>query len=318
MKNNINFIVFSIILGLSTTSLSATLLFEYQNDRIELDDVSGDIILTYDNDEQVPVIVRWISPTKFSAEIKSKIKIKDNMFEYNYSIKSDNSSKQKINTIFLDAKQVFESSVAQPNTWNYLSSGGDATIPQDERMAWNTKKIDDGIKPGKTGKYFSFISKSLPSIGHINLEGGSYIPSFPDSGPQFKTRSFIREEIHKKHMNGKSFLVIAPSIKINNTTTITEILQAMYSEVEGYKKYGTLDVLFVNKLKSLLLPAINASLAGDTRLTLDYLKDLKEYIEGEDDHDEIKKDKESDDQNIFKLIRKSLTFNIQYIKKMIR
>ncbi|MCW8901753.1 MAG: hypothetical protein OQK95_13900 [Gammaproteobacteria bacterium] len=323
MKNKIKHLIISTLFGLASTPLSATLLFEYQNDRVELDDVNGDIILTYDNSEQQPVVVRWTTPTKFDAQIKLKVEREKNLIEYKYSIKSDKFSKQRINTIFLDAKQVIESTVKQPKEWEYLSSGEDESIPQDERMTWKSAQENEGIKPSKKDKKFEFLSKALPSIRYINLEGGTFIASYPDSGPQIQTRTFIRDVVHKKYMNGKNYPVLAPVIKIQEKAVPADILQSMHDEVENYTIYGEMDTVFVDKVNQLLLLATNAEKSGDSKLAYEYLKDLKKYIEKEGDdndvheHDE-RKESERNRSTVKKLVKKSLKFNINYLKKMMK
>ena len=175
-------------------NIQAKVLFEYENDRVTLDEKTGDIILTYDNLKysSTPIVLRVVPPTKFTAFVESKIDKKNNNFIYKYSINSNIASKQNISAIYLEAKQVFENTMIQPKNWQYLASGEDASLPIDENLGWMPNSNDKGIKPGDHEKHFSFMSKALPSIGKMRLDGDTDVIGYPYNGPSQRKVSPLR------------------------------------------------------------------------------------------------------------------------------
>ncbi len=298
------------------------ILFTHENDKVEIDDNTGDFIITYTSSKNNAInTVRWIPPTKFDVEFESKFKQKKEYFEYKYSIKSDKASLQNITSIDIYVSQVIEGSLSQPDKWE-----SDVTLDVDsgnnsKLVSWETD-LKKGLEPGKKADGFILKSTALPSIGSVRIQGKIHILAYPDSGPNLETKMYMLRNLFPSYMNGKRVFGIVPKITVTETTTILDILEGLLKTVEYSLKYKLIDTVVAEKIKEYLNLSINAKKEGNNNLTISYLKDLKEYIEGDDDHDEIKntehKNSNEDDKDGFKLIRKVLTFNIKYVKKLLK
>ena len=320
-----NFIFFSLLLSfnLCFSGISyGEILFTHENDKVEIDDNTGDLIITYTSSENNAInTVRWTPPTKFDVELKSKFKQQKEYFEYTYSIKSGKASLQNITSIDIYVPQVVDGSLSQPDKWE-----SDVTLDADsdnnsKLVSWETD-LNKGLEPGKKADGFVLKSTALPSIGSVRIQGKLSILAYPDSGPNLETDTFLLRNIFPIYMNGKRVFGIVPRITVTETTAVLDILEGMLKTVEYSLKYKLIDTVVAEKIKEYLNLSINAKKDGNDELTISYLKDLKEYIEGDDDHDEIKntehKSLNKDDKDGFKLIRKVLTFNIKYVKKLLK
>lgn len=319
------FTIFSLLLSfnLCFSGISyGEILFTHENDKVEIDDNTGDFIITYTSTVNNAInTVRWTPPTKFDVELKSKFKQQKDYFEYEYSIKSGKASLQNIPAFSIYVPQVIDGSLSQPDKWE-----NDVTLDVDsdnnsKLVSWKTD-LNKGIEPGKKADGFILKSTALPSIGSVRILGKIHILAYPDSGPNLETKMYMLRNIFPNYMNGKRVFGIVPRITVTETTAVLDILEGMLETVEYSLKYKLIDTVVAEKIKEYLNLSINAKKEGNDKLTISYLKDLKEYIEGDDDHDEIKntehKSSNEDNKDGFKLIRKVLTFNIKYVKKLLK
>ena len=321
--NKFTFISFLLCFNLCFSGISySELLFTYENDKVEIDDNTGDFIITYTSSKNNAInTVRWSPPTKFDVELKSKFKQQKEYFEYKYSIKSGKASLQNITGINIYVPQVIDGSVSQPDKWE-----SDVTLDVDsdnnaKLVSWETD-LKKGLEPGKKADGFILKSTAIPSIGSVRILGKISVLGFPDSGPNIETDTFILRNLLSNHSRGKRVFGIVPGITVAATTAVLDVLEGMLKTIEYSLKYKLIDTVVAEKIKEYLNLSINSKKGSNDELTISYLKDLKEYIEGDDDHDEIKntehKNSNEDDKDGFKLIRKVLTFNIKYVKKLLK
>ncbi|AFH50500.1 Hypothetical protein IALB_2797 [Ignavibacterium album JCM 16511] len=113
------------------------------------------------------------SANNFIPHIKCKVEKNDSIFIYNYSIKNDEQSKQRINLFWVKA-DVDEKKLIKRSPPYWVSSGYSNNLE-----GWGTPVLNNGylIWPGETLTGFQFFSKDLPTISLYTSQAENQIPS---------------------------------------------------------------------------------------------------------------------------------------------
>ena len=292
-------------------------------------DSNGDYIITYHSYLGWQK-VKWIPATKINPSMMGYVRPaegKPDNLSYRYTVRNGRDSRQFLDVIRLSASNVLSTNPRYPNGWV-----GDITLDRVAGSGFNVGwsfwsgdgPWETGIKPGGVESGFGFDSKDLPGIGQVALYGAR--PggqSFPDEGPNVDSpiyAEFIRIQTHDEVIRFTAVPRISVSVPYDGATVITNIQKHLDTDLVSLK---LVDPVFVAKLDSWFVSAIDAAKQNNTKALRHAIQELRRLLkqeqpdaDKEDDGDEQNDDKQKMPKpRIDRLAARVLDFDLRYVQK---
>ncbi len=165
---------------------SSSLLLGQDYPQINLDTLCGNYKIEYFGNDNELLEVIFEPATKVVPFLKTEVNLIDNILEYNYSVKNEIQSQQRILFFSCDHHTEIED-ITNPNEeWRSGKYTNRSAIEWGHTMSRSDgmRSPNSGIAPNVTVSGFSFKSVGLPTIVNSYFSGATTTLSFPEAPPE--------------------------------------------------------------------------------------------------------------------------------------
>lgn len=316
-----------LLAGLASASVQAA-----TQEGVTYDPQTGNYVIAYkavdiDGNEFLDEVT-FVPATKIVPVVKARFikKIGSDSISYQFSIKNKDTANQAILGMYVLASTVGNGSQTIPSGWS--GSVSKNYVGQGAYVSWSYRRGQNplaGLAPGHAQTGFGVESSDLPGVVEVELNGAT--PLIVWAG-EVDPKSDVGKQVNQLETN--NFVRITSAVPLISVptpydiaTVLTNIQKHLDTDLVSLK---LVDPVFVAKLDSWFVSAIDAARRGNTEGLRNAIHELRRLLKREQP-DADKEDDDSDDKDgdknktprpgIAKLAAQVLDFDLRYVQQRI-